>query len=114
TLSRIGACLWVTVPTTISRSAWRGEKRGSAAPKRSVSYGEALTAMNSIAQHAVTNGYGKSENLRAQPISSSLRVVRYSNAASFVERDAAGETGLMGKVRASMAYCATASISPAL
>jgi hypothetical protein len=37
TLSRIGACLCVTVPTTISRSAWRGEKRGKAAPKRSVS-----------------------------------------------------------------------------
>ena len=41
------------------------------------------TAMNSIAQHAVTNGYGKSENFRAHPISSSLRVAMYSNVAAF-------------------------------
>src|SRR5258707_747009 len=71
------------VPTTIRRSAWRGEKRGSAAPNRSVSYGDELTAMNSIAQHAVTNGYGNKENLRAQPTSSSFLVVRYSNAPLF-------------------------------
>ena len=36
--------------------------------------------MNSIAQHAVTNGYGNSENLRAHPTSSSFFVERYSNA----------------------------------
>jgi len=90
--------LVVTVPTTISKSAWRGEKRGSAAPKRSVSYGDALTAMNSIAQQAVTNGYGKIENLRAQPISSSLRVVRYSNEASLL-----WAAGTIGMVRAYMA-----------
>src|SRR5664279_6296109 len=42
--------------------------------------------MNSIAQHAVTNGYGKSENLRAQPIISSLRVTRNSKAPSFGAR----------------------------
>ena len=77
----MGACLCDTVPTTISRSDWRGEKRGSAAPKRSVSYGLELTDMNSIAQQAVTNGYGNSENFRAQPHSSSFLVVRYSNAA---------------------------------
>src|SRR5512145_2215859 len=76
----MGACLWLIVPTTISRSDWRGEKRGSAAPKRSVSYGVELTAMNSMAQHAVTKGYGNSENLRAQPISSSFLVEMYSNA----------------------------------
>ena len=46
----------MTVPTTIRRSDWRGEKRGSAAPKRSVSYGVELTDMNSMAQQAVTNG----------------------------------------------------------
>ena len=73
-----GACLWLMVPTTMSRSDWRGEKRGSAAPKRSVSYSVELTAMNSMPQHAVTNGYGKSENLRAQPTSSSFLLVKYS------------------------------------
>jgi hypothetical protein len=36
--------------------------------------------MNSIAQHAVTNGYGNSENLRAQPTNSSFLVEKYSNA----------------------------------
>jgi hypothetical protein len=46
----------VIVPTTINRSDCLGEKRGSAAPKRSVSYIVELTDMNSIAQHAVTNG----------------------------------------------------------
>jgi len=51
--------------------------------------------MNSIAQHAVTNGYGKIENLRAQPISSSLRVVRYSNAALLLL-----VVGTIGMVRA--------------
>ena len=54
------------VPTTISRSAWRGEKRGNSAPKRAMSYLGAATDMNSMPQHAVTNGYWKSENLRAQ------------------------------------------------
>src|SRR5215218_2763968 len=70
------------VPTTISRSDCRGEKRGSAAPNRSVSYGVELTAMNSIAQHAVTKGYGKMENLRPQPTSSSFLVVMYSKVAA--------------------------------
>src|SRR5688572_18550778 len=93
------------VPTTISRSDWRGEKRGSAAPKRSVSYGVELTAMNSMAQQAVTNGYGKSENLRAQPTSSSLRVHRYSNAAL---APVAGRMGI-GTGMAAMGYSVTAS-----
>src|SRR5690242_14273272 len=53
--------------------------------------------MNSMAQHAVTNGYGKSENLRAQPTSSSFLVVRYSNAPLFTLADA------MGMVRAARA-----------
>ena len=90
----MGACLCVTVPTTISRSDCRGEKRGSAAPKRSVSYGVELTDMNSIAQQAVTNGYGNSENLRAQPQSSSFFVVRYSKAALLPPP--AGAIGIVG------------------
>jgi hypothetical protein len=43
--------------------------------------------MNSIAQQAVTNGYGNSENLRAQPTNSSFFVVRYSNAPEGAGRD---------------------------
>src|SRR4029453_6482335 len=61
----MGACRQLTVPMTISRSAWRGVKRGSKAPNRSMSYGDIESDMYSIAQHAVANGYGKSENLRA-------------------------------------------------
>ena len=34
---RIGAILWLIVPTTKSTSAWRGEKRGKPAPNRSMS-----------------------------------------------------------------------------
>jgi hypothetical protein len=55
----------------------------------------ALTAMNSIAQQAVTKGYGKIENLRAQPTISSLRVVSISKAPSLTCEDA----GTMGTVR---------------
>ena len=36
--------------------------------------------MNSIAQQAVTKGYGKRENFRAQPTSSSFFVEMYSKA----------------------------------
>ena len=50
--------------------------------------------MNSIAQQAVTNGYGKSENLRAQPTSSSFLVVRYSKA---WVRDVADRIGIVGE-----------------
>ena len=54
------------VPTMMSRSAWRGEKRGNSAPKRATSYLGANMAMNSMPQQAVTKGYWKSEYLRAQ------------------------------------------------
>src|ERR1700687_393807 len=63
------------VPTTKSRSACRGVKRGNAAPKRSISYRGPATEKYSIPQHAVTNGYGKNEYLRAQLIASAIRVV---------------------------------------
>ena len=58
------------VPTMIKRSAWRGEKRGNSAPKRAMSYLGAATDMNSMPQQAVTNGYWKSENFRAQLVAS--------------------------------------------
>src|SRR6185369_4778484 len=59
---------------TIKRSDWRGVKRGSSAPKRSMSYGAIDSDMYSIAQQAVANGYGKSEYLRAQARAWSTRV----------------------------------------
>ena len=65
--------------------------------------------MNSIAQHAVTNGYGNSENLRAQPTSSSFFVVRYSNAGG-----SAPVAGRIGIVRRGHGYSVTASRSRAL
>src|SRR5262245_48309958 len=64
----------VTVPITMMMPAWRGVKRGRRAPKRSMSYGDMESDMNSMAQHAVANGYGKIEYLRAQPIALSRRV----------------------------------------
>src|SRR5688500_3650784 len=71
-----GACRCTTVPTTQSRSLWRGEKRGASAPKRArPSYRGPLSDMNSIPQHAVTNGYWKRDHLRAHCTRSSRRVV---------------------------------------
>ena len=62
--------------------------------------------MNSIAQHAVTNGYGKSENLRAQPTNSSFFVEKYSNAGAGAFADRIG-------IVARALYSVTASISRA-
>src|SRR5690348_7537163 len=75
---RAGPCRSVMVPTMISRSAWRGEKRGNSAPKRAMSYLGAATDMNSMPQQAVTNGYWNSENLRAQLSAASRLEVRIS------------------------------------
>src|SRR4029079_1865184 len=75
---RAGPWRSVMVPTMISRSAWRGEKRGNSAPKRAMSYLGAATDMNSIPQQAVTNGYWNSENLRAQLASASTLVAAKS------------------------------------
>src|SRR3990167_3008688 len=55
-----------TVPATMSRSDWRGEKRITSAPKRERSYQLDTTLMNSMAQQAVPNGSGQSEFLRHQ------------------------------------------------
>src|SRR6266545_3407935 len=63
---RAGPWRSVMVPTMMSRSAWRGEKRGNSAPKRAMSYLGAATDMYSMPQQAVTKGYENSENLRAQ------------------------------------------------
>ncbi len=79
----------VTVPITISRSACRGVKRGSNAPKRSMSYGDIESDMNSMAQQAVANGYGKMEYLRAQPMARSSRVTTTASAMSDSSPDTA-------------------------
>src|SRR5713226_7707778 len=71
----MGAWRCVIVPTTKSRSACRGVKRASATTKRSISKRAPTTEKYSIPQHAVTNGYGKKEYLRAQLIASAIRVV---------------------------------------
>jgi hypothetical protein len=64
------------VPTTQRRSLWRGENRGASAPKRAEPSKRGLvSAMNSMPQHAVTNGYLKSDHLRAHARSASSRVV---------------------------------------
>jgi len=64
----------------MSRSAWRGEKRGNSAPKRAMSYFGAATDMNSMPQQAVTNGYWNSEYFRAQLVASVSLVVNQSRA----------------------------------
>src|SRR5712692_7161506 len=71
----MGAWRCVMVPTTKSRSACRGMKRGNAAPKLFFLNHTATTEKYSIPQHAVTNGYGKKEYLRAQLIAAAIRVV---------------------------------------
>ena len=69
--------------------------------------------MNSIAQHAVTNGYGNSENLRAQPTSSSFFVDRYSNArrAALAPLDRRAIAGMIGIGIVATRYSVTASSS---
>src|SRR5262249_35298599 len=62
--------------------ACRGVKRGRSAPKRSMSYGDIESDMNSIAQQAVANGYGKIEYLRAQPMARSRRVTTTASASN--------------------------------
>jgi len=58
--------LWTIVPTTHSTSLWRGDQRGISAPKRARSKCAHMVDMNSIAQHAVTNGYWNTDQRRAQ------------------------------------------------
>src|SRR5262249_32745841 len=88
----------VTVPITMRRSAWRGVNRGSSAPNRSMSYGDIDSDMNSIAQHAVANGYGKIEYFRAHPIARSRRVTTTASVSSDSSVDVAcrGRIVVMG------------------
>src|SRR5439155_20852124 len=61
---RTGIILSVTRPPTIMRSAWRGEKRITSAPKRAMSKRELSVDIISIEQHAVPNTYGQRLFLR--------------------------------------------------
>src|SRR6476659_11397868 len=70
-----GASLNGSRPAQISTSAWRGEKLWRSMPKRAISKRLAAVAMYSMAQHAVPNGMGQSELLRAQLVRKSSRVV---------------------------------------
>src|SRR5580704_17233334 len=57
------------------RSAWRGLKRTSSAPKREMSYIELTTPMNSMAQQAVPKGNGHRLLRRPQLTTGSTRLV---------------------------------------
>ena len=63
----IGAIFTDTRPDRIRRSAWRGEKRVTSAPKRDRSFrGEPITVIISMAQHASPKPSGNRAFLRAQ------------------------------------------------
>src|SRR5512142_2415561 len=52
-------------PATIIRSDWRGEPRNTSAPKRAMSYRDALIDIISIAQHARPKVTGQIDERRA-------------------------------------------------
>src|SRR6185436_15763953 len=61
-----GAILRDSRPATIIRSDWRGEPRNTSAPKRAMSYRDALIAIISIAQQARPKVTGQIDERRAQ------------------------------------------------
>src|SRR5690242_17267828 len=79
-----GAILRDTRPETIITSAWRGLARNTSAPKRARSLRDEVAFIISIAQHARPNVAGQSDDLRAQLIKESSRVVRTSGKASAI------------------------------
>src|SRR5918912_4629118 len=79
-----GAILRETRPDTIITSAWRGLARKTSEPKRARSLREFVEAIISIAQHASPKVAGQSDDLRAQLISESSRVVKTSGKASAI------------------------------
>src|SRR5919198_3716505 len=70
-----GAIFRDSRPATIIRSDWRGEPRKTSAPKRAMSYRDALIAIISIAQHARPNVTGQIDDRRAQFVIFSTVVV---------------------------------------
>src|SRR6266446_490787 len=79
---RTGAILRETRPETIITSACRGLARKTSEPNRARSLRDAVAFIISIAQQAKPNVAGQSEDLRAQLIKESSRVVNTSGSAS--------------------------------
>src|ERR1700749_472113 len=77
-----GPILRETRPETIITSACRGLARNTSEPKRARSLRDDVEFIISIAQHARPNGAGQSDDLRAQLIKESSRVVNTSGKAS--------------------------------
>src|SRR5687767_1462544 len=77
------AILKLTVPATIIRSAWRGVARKAPAPKRSMSWCAAPTAIISIAQQARPKVIGQMLESLAQLISQSTLVVSTFSSKAF-------------------------------
>src|SRR3977135_3388544 len=77
-----GAILRETRPETIITSACLGEARKTSDPNRARSFRELVAFIISIAQQASPKVAGHSDDLRAQLISESSRVVKISGSAS--------------------------------
>src|SRR5215210_285516 len=79
-----GAILRETRPDTIITSAWRGLARKTSEPKRARSFRALVAFIISMAQQARPKVAGQSDDLRAQLISESIRVVITSGKASAI------------------------------
>src|SRR5205085_8978215 len=79
-----GANLRETRPETIITSACRGLARKTSEPKRARSFLELVAFIISIAQQASPNVAGQREDLRAQLMSESSRVVKTSGNSSAI------------------------------
>src|SRR6185369_7417462 len=77
-----GAIFRETRPETIITSAWSGLARNTSAPKRARSLRAVVAFIISIAQHASPKVAGHNDDLRAQLMSESSRVVSTSGKAS--------------------------------
>src|ERR1041384_4253590 len=77
-----GAIFRETRPDTIITSAWRGLARNTSEPNRARSLRDEVAFIISIAQQASPKVAGHNEDLRAQLISESRRVVSTSGSAS--------------------------------
>src|SRR5713101_3271906 len=79
---RTGAIFRETLPETIITSACLGEARKTSEPNRARSFRELVAFIISIAQQARPKVAGHKDDLRAQLIRESSRVVKTSGSAS--------------------------------
>src|SRR5687767_3556052 len=79
-----GAIFRDTRPETIMTSAWRGLARNTSEPNLARSLRDDVAFIISIAQQASPNVAGHSDDLRAQLMSESSRVVSTSGKASAI------------------------------